>query len=318
VTKLDQQPIRAAVIGAGFFGAIHARKYAALPGVELVAVADRNPEKAEAVAAALGTTPAEGIEELLGRIDVLTVATPASEHYPPAKTALEAGVHTLVEKPLALTLDHADELISLARARDLVLQVGHQERYVFAEFGLLSRAVAPRRLAARRAGPFTGRGTDVSVVLDLMIHDLDLMHQIIPSPVKTVEARARFEHGGGADEVIAHLSFENGAEAAFTASRIAEARGRTMEIDYDDGRVAIDFIARTLDNTTPADLVPAFGGEAQVNGKPAIANDPVGHAVAEFIEAVRLGRAPLITGGQGRRALETALRIMKAAGDPLP
>jgi predicted dehydrogenase len=305
--------VRAAVVGVGAFGRHHARKYAELDGAELAVVVDLDEAAAKAVAEPFGAPVATDLESVLADIDAVSVSAPAAVHGRLAEMCLRAGKHVLVEKPIALDLDVADRLLQLAEARGLIVQVGHQERYVLGDFGLLGLSQKPISIEARRFGPFTGRGMDVSVVLDLMIHDIDMAHVISGSPVVDVTAEGRREHGPFQDHVEAHLRTAGGTRIALAASRIAEARDRVMRIVYPDGEIEIDFIKRTLRNTTGADLKPAFGGDE--HGAPAIADDPLGHSIAQFVQSVRTGRRPLVAGEDGRHALETALKIMTAAGD---
>jgi predicted dehydrogenase len=302
--------LKAGVVGAGVFGGYHAQKYAALPGVALVAVADASAPAARKTAARYGALPITDIEEFARQVEIATIATPASSHYEIARKLIDAGVHVLVEKPLALTLAEADDLIERAKAKGITLQVGHQERFVLAATGLLSREVAPRRIASRRAGPWTGRCTDVGVVIDLMIHDLDLCHQLVEGPLLRASAEGTRLHGADADEVSANLVFRDGCQGHLFASRISERRERLMRIEYDDGVVEIDFIKRTMINTTPARLtLPGEGDGVQR----AINADPLGFAVAEFVRAVREGREPVVNGHAARRALATALKILEVA-----
>ncbi|TNE57740.1 MAG: Gfo/Idh/MocA family oxidoreductase [Alphaproteobacteria bacterium] len=302
--------LKAGVVGAGFFGGLHAKKYASLKGTSLVAVMDANPEAAQKLADELGAKAVSSITEMAEEVDLVSIAAPAVYHYPLAKQALEAGLHVYVEKPIALSVVEADELIRLADANNLLLQVGHQERFVFAAFGLLGRNRTPRRIECHRAGTFTGRAMDVSVVLDLMIHDLDLVHQAAPAPVEKIEAVCKKVHGEHEDEVDARLTLSDGCEVRLFASRIADARKRFMKIDYNDGTVEIDFINRTIKNTTGAELESAF--ESHEEGLPAIADDPLGHAIGAFTYSVRGGEEPQVSGADARRALATALDIIAA------
>ena len=170
----SQRVLRAAVVGAGVFGRHHAAKYLRLPGVKLDAVADPSAEARHYVETHLHVPAVADWRELLGKVDIVSVCSPASTHADIVRAFLNAGAHVLVEKPIATDLEEAEELIELAAARGLVLTVGHQERFVFAKSGLLDYEDAPLSIECVREGPWTGRGTDVSVVLDLMIHDLDL------------------------------------------------------------------------------------------------------------------------------------------------
>ena len=294
-------PLRAAVIGAGAFGRHHATKYAAMEGVELVAVADPSVEARAAAMAAHGVPTMADWRELLGKVDIVSICSPAVTHAEIVRAFLEAGADVLVEKPIATDLAEADALIALAEDKGRVLTVGHQERFVFAQSGLLDFHDAPLEVECWRAGPWTGRGADVSAVLDLMIHDLDLVHQLIPGGVADVRASGRATQGRLADEVEALVQFENGATARLLASRIADERRRGLRAVYSDGVIEIDFIARTVSNTT----------QRALNTLELV--DPLGESVSSFVRAARLTAAALVRPEEARRALETALLIDEAA-----
>lgn len=251
------------------------------------------------------------MEEARGKADIASITAPATFHYALARDAMKAGLHVYIEKPITLEVIDADILMELAAELGLLLQVGHQERFVAEAFGLLRRRATPRRIECMRAGPFSGRAMDVSVVLDLMIHDIDLVHQVAPAPVETTLASSRVVHGDHEDEVDAHLTLSDGCEVRLLASRIAEERKRTMVLDYADGRVEIDFINRTMTNTTRAELASAF--ESSDEGLPAVADDPLGYAIGAFVNCVKTGDDAFVTGGDARRALHTALKIIEAA-----
>jgi predicted dehydrogenase len=292
--------LRAAVIGQGAFGRHHASKYSKLPGVQLTAIADPSADARRASEAAHGITTVADWRELLGKVDIVSVCSPAVTHAPIVRGFLEAGAHVLVEKPIATDLKEADALIALAETRNRVLTVGHQERYVFARTGLLDFDEAPLEVECWRTGPWTGRGADVSAVLDLMIHDLDLVHRMVPGGVSDVHARGRTEQGEHADEVSACVSFDNKATAKLVASRISPERRRGMRAVYESGVVEIDFVTREVKNTTGHRL-------NQLE-----AMDPLGESVAAFVDAVRLGKPALVRPEEARRALETALLIDQA------
>jgi len=293
----SQRALRAAVVGAGVFGRHHATKYMRLPGVKLNAIADTDAEARRHVAAHLHVPAFADWRELLGEIDVVSICSPAVTHAAIVRGFLEAGVDVLVEKPIATTIQEAEHLIALARSRGLVLTVGHQERFVFAKSGLLDYGDTPRFIECVREGPWTGRGTDVSVVLDLMIHDLDLVHRLVPGALSDVRACGRSVHGDSHDKVIASLTFENGTEVELTASRASETRRRSMRIVYDDGDIEIDLLSRKIVNTTGRMLHPLE------------LHDPLAEAVAAFVDAVRAGASALVRPEEARRALETALLI---------
>ena len=292
--------LKAAVIGAGAFGRHHASKYRGLKDVELVAIADTSAEVRRGAIANHGVPGVADWRELLGTVDLVSVASPATTHSAIVRAFLNAGAHVLVEKPIATSIEEADALISLAEKTGKVLTVGHQERFVFAHTGLLDYEETPLEVSCWRKGPWSGRGADVSAVLDLMIHDLDLVHQLIPGKVRSVQARGRCEKSLLADDVQAAIMFENGAVARLETSRIAPERSRGMKAIYSDGTVEIDFLTRKVSNTTPRALNALDQG------------DPLAESVAAFVEAVRGGKTPLVRPEQARTALASALLIDEA------
>jgi len=302
----ENGPLKAAVIGAGVFGHHHATKYKALgaagAGVELFAIADPTPEPRLKAAAHYGCKAVSDWRELLGKVDLVSVCSPAVTHAGIVRAFLNAGTHVLVEKPIATTMAEAAELVTLSRTVGRVLTVGHQERFVFARTGLLDWTVRPQEIACWRHGPWTGRGDDVSVVLDLMIHDLDLVHTLVPGAVTDVRAEGIIEYGPHADEVFAIANFEGGTIAKLETSRIAPERKRGMRAVYADGVVEIDFLSRTVTNSTPRPL-----GALEMG-------DPLGEAIAGFIAAASAGTDALVLPEQAARALETALWIEEASG----
>ena len=299
-------PLKAAVIGVGAFGRHHATKYQAMPGVELFAIADPNAEVRLKASAGYGVPAVSDWRELLGKVDLVSVCSPAVTHATIVRAFLNAGAHVLVEKPLATTAEEADELVALAKSVGRVLTVGHQERFVFARTGLLDLAETPLEVSCWRHGPWTGRGDDVSAVLDLMIHDLDLVHALVPGAVSAVDADGIAQYGPHADQITAVLSFANGTIARLDTSRIAHERRRGMRAVYADGEVEIDFLTRKVTNTTPRPL-----GVLEMG-------DPLGESVAGFVAAARDGTAPMVTAEQAAQAVKTALLIEEAAGVNVP
>ena len=304
-----QRVLRAAIVGAGVFGRHHAAKYLRLPGVKLHAVADPSADARHYVETHLKVPVVGDWRELLGKVDVVSVCSPASTHADIVRAFLNAGAHVLVEKPIATDLEEAEELIALAAARGLVLTVGHQERFVFAKSGLLDYDDAPLSIECVREGPWTGRGTDVSVVLDLMIHDLDLIHRLVPGALAEVRAVGRYLCGKLTDQVTANLIFENGSEVELVANRAADTRHRFMRVVYPDGEIEIDFLTRVVTNTTERKLQDLE------------LCDPLWESVAAFVTAVRVGASSLVRPEEACRALETALLIEDAlvpSGEILP
>jgi predicted dehydrogenase len=302
--------LKAGVIGGGVFGGHHAHKYQADPRVELVGVYDLDAERTEALAETLGVRAFDNMDNMLDLLDIVTIACPPVTHASAAAAALEYGKHVLIEKPITTSVSEAELLIMVADLQKVVLACGHQERLVFEAMGLFAASEKPLRIESVREGPWTGRSADVSVTLDLMVHDMDLALALMGEQPEAIKAQGGCKHGVSADWLDAELTFGNGAVAHFEASRVAEARMRTMRIVYPSGEVKIDFLARTFENSSKVALNANF---AQT---PA-GRDPLGANVARFIDAV-LGAAPrpAVTGTEAAAALKLGLDTDKAAGLP--
>jgi predicted dehydrogenase len=302
------ESLRGGVIGAGVFGGYHARQYAKLDGAVLSAVLDPHPERAAQVAMPLGGRAFHELDAFLDAVDVVTVASPGTLHAEHVLAALAAGKPVYVEKPIAVTLADAGKIRDAAAATGLVVACGHQERVVFRAMGLLDVPEQPLRLEALRHGPPSPRSQDVSAVLDLMVHDIDLALSLSAARPAGVEGGGgRFSASGGWDETQAEVGFDDGFTAVFDVSRQAPARKRTMRVVYPSGEVEIDFLARTFRNTTPFALNPDFADT------PA-GQDPLGASVASFLMAVR-GQAPrpVVNAEEAIRALDLALVVEQAA-----
>ena len=294
--------LKAGVIGAGVFAGFHALKYRELPQVELAGVYDPDADRAVQLAADLGVQAFDSPQALLQACHLVSVASPASTHAELAERAISALRHVYVEKPLAVTLDAGAALVERAGRRRLVLACGHQERVVFAAMGLLDTPEPARRLESVRRGLPGPRSRDVSCVLDLMVHDLDLALQLGGDDILSLRASGHFDH------VHAEIVFRSGLHAVLEASRVAEARERTMRLEYGSGEVKVDFLAPAFVNSTAFALRPDFAE------MPA-GRDPLGTSVAGFVDCV-LGRTerPVVNGEEGLAALALALRVEQAAG----
>jgi len=303
------ETLRGGVIGAGVFGGYHARQYARLPGVTFMGVYDTHPDRAAKVAMPLGGRAFADLDHLLEVVDVVTVASPATHHADQALAAIAAGKHVYIEKPIAIGVAEAEKVRAAALRAGVVVACGHQERVVFQAMGLLDVPEQPLRLEALRHGPPSERSRDVSAVLDLMVHDIDLCLAIAASEAVTAEAEGVRGPDGVWDLVRAEASFESGFTAILDVSRQAAARRRTMRIVYPSGEVAIDFMARTFRNTTPYPLNADFADT------PA-AGDPLGASVQGFLQAVR-GQAPrpVVTPDEAIAALDLALAVEQALED---
>lgn len=303
------ETLRGGVIGAGVFGGYHARQYARLPGVTLSAVFDTHPDRAAKVAMPLGARGFADLDAFLDAVDVVTVASPATHHAEQALAAIAAGKPVYIEKPIAISVADAERVRAAAAAKGLVVACGHQERVVFQAIGLLDIPEQPLLLEALRHGPPSERSRDVSAVLDLMIHDIDLALAIAAADPVTAESEGLRGPDGVWDQVRAEVSFDTGFTSILDVSRLAEARRRTMRIVYPSGEVEIDFVARTFRNTTPFALNPDFADT------PA-ASDPLGASVEGFLQAVRgLAPRPVVTAEEAMAALDLAVAVEQALED---
>jgi predicted dehydrogenase len=302
------ESLRGGVIGAGVFGGHHARQYAKLAGVVLSGVLDTHPDRAAKVAMPLGGRGFHEMDAFLEAVDVVTIASPATFHAEQALAVLAAGKPVYIEKPIAISVADAERVRAAAAAKGLVVACGHQERVVFRAMGLLDVPEQPLLLQALRHGPPSDRSRDVSAVLDLMVHDLDLALAI--SAAEPVTAEGDGMRGDGVWDIArAEVSFEDGFTAIFDVSRQAPERRRTMRVVYPSGEVEIDFLTRAFRNTTPFTLNPDFADT------PA-AKDPLGASVEGFLKAVR-GEAPrpVVTADEAIRALDLAIAVEQGLAD---
>lgn len=297
-----QERLRAGVVGAGVFGGFHAAKYAAHERAELVGVYEPEGDKARLLAEKHGAKAYDNLARLIEDCDAVTVASPAVHHFEAAAAALAQDRHVLVEKPIASSVEEARELIGLAASHGCVLQVGHQERFVFNAMGLFAVPDRPTRIVASRMGPPSERCLDVSVTLDLMVHDLDLAIALAGGAVRSVDGQVDEGRFGTPDVARAKLVFDNGCIAELEASRVHHERDRKMRVEYGTGVLEIDFVAKTFENTTPYDLNPDFADD------PA-AKDSLGANVNAFIASVLDGEPVAVPGIAGLRALDAARAI---------
>jgi len=309
---MPPERLRIGIAGAGHFGRYHALKAAAGPRSTLAGIHDIDQERARTVGWEAGA-PGLDLPDLLATCDALIVAAPAEAHHALAAAALRAGKHVLVEKPIAATLAEADDLAALALANRCVLQVGHLERFSAAHGALAGRIGPPLYLEATRIAPFKPRGTDVSVILDLMIHDLDLVLTLVDSPIAHVDAVGAAVASAHEDIANARIRFENGAVATITASRISARTERRMRVFAQDGYLAVDFANRRLtaiarDRGQPVPGVAGFGME-EISWEE---HDSLAAEHAAFVAAVLDGAPVLVDAAAGRRALAAALAVSAA------
>ncbi|MBV9620225.1 MAG: Gfo/Idh/MocA family oxidoreductase [Gammaproteobacteria bacterium] len=302
--------IRVAVIGVGYLGRFHAQKYAQADECTLVAVADPDAAAREAVAQELGTRALADYRGLLGQVDAVSIVTPTPLHYSIARDCLSAGAHVLLEKPITESAAEARELIALAARLRRVLQVGHLERFNAAILAAEPYLKAPRFIECHRLAPYRERGTDVNVVLDLMIHDIDIVQTIVQSPLLTIDAVGTPVFSAEIDIANARLRFANGCVANATASRVSLKTERKMRIFEDEAYLSLDLqqkiltVIRKRAPGGPAGALPVSIEEQALEPGDALAAE-----ITAFLRAIRDGGAPVVPGEAGLMALETAMRI---------
>jgi predicted dehydrogenase len=302
--------IRAAVIGVGYLGRFHAQKYAKAPGCELVAVVDGREEVRKAVAAEVETQPLADYRELLGKVDAVSVVTPTPAHFEIADAFLAAGAHVLVEKPITETPDQAKALIATAAKHGKILQVGHLERFNAAVLAAEPHLHAPRFMECVRLAPYKERGTDVNVVLDLMIHDIDLVQSLANSPIVSIDAIGTPVFSGEIDIANARIRFANGCVANVTASRVSMKTERKLRIFEDAAYISLDLQQKILTLLRKREGVPQPGQlPMSIDEENLDQGDALKSEIESFLDCIRNNKRPIVSGEDGLRALETAIRI---------
>jgi len=303
--------IRVGVIGVGYLGRFHAQKYAAMEGVQLVGVADPDEKRAHLIAGECNTTPFTDYQQLLPVVDAVSIVVPTIHHHEVAKDCIMHGIDLLVEKPFTTTLAEADELITLADRQKLILQVGHLERFNPAVLAMQPFLTHPLFIEAHRISVFKNRGTDVDVILDLMIHDIDIILSIINSPLATIHTVGAPVITPLTDIANARLIFANGCTANVTVSRISMDNIRRMRIFQPGQYLSVDFskkevmsirLKKGLQNNQPLPDITKYGFPDQ---------DTLELELVDFIDNVRTRSTPVVSGAQGRRALAIALEVVQ-------
>lgn len=299
------ETIRVAVIGVGHLGSIHAKVYSKLDDVKLVGVCDCNLEKALEIGKKCHTNSYADYEDLFDKIDAASIAVPTSLHYNIAKDFLNHGVHVLIEKPITKTLSEADELIEIARNKSLVLQVGHIERFNSAVLTIERYLKKPRFIECQRLGPFQKRVKDVGVVLDIMIHDIDIVLGLVEQDVVNIEAVGLSTISDYEDVANVRLTFEDGVIADITASRVTKDVVRKIRIFQEDSYISLDYLNQeaVIFRKTENKIL-----KEKINIKK---DKPLKRELESFIECVRTDKDPIVSGIEGRRALQVALEIIE-------
>lgn len=305
-------PIRCAVIGVGYLGKFHAEKYASLPGCRLDAIVDTRPDTVAPVAERLGVRALSDYRELLGRVDAVSIVVPTSQHHAIARDFLAAGADVLVEKPITVTVEEADELIHLAEQRRRILMVGHLERFNAAILGLNLQDDKPLFIESHRLAPFKPRANDVSVVLDLMIHDIDIILDLVDAEVERIDAKGVPVLTHDTDIANARIVFRNGTVANVTASRVSLKVERKMRLFMPSAYFSVDFQNRVLTCHRKGDK-EMFPGIPEIISEESVfeSGDALKEEIRHFIDCVRTRREPLVSGHAGRRALAAATEITR-------
>ena len=306
--------IKTAVIGVGYLGKFHAQKYAELEQAELTAVVDNDADTAARIAQQHATHPLTDYRELFGAVDAVSIVVPTEAHHRIARECLENGLDVLVEKPMTVTLQEADELIQLARKHNRILQVGHLERFNAAVMALDGVIKQPMFIETHRLAPFKDRGTDVDVILDIMIHDIDIILNMVGAPVTAIHAvGVPIVSPKKNDIANVRLEFASGCVANVTSSRISLKEMRKTRVFQPDAYISIDFA------TQQAEVYKRMAGEAALDGMPQIMyeeidikqGDALLNEISAFLNAVETRTEPAVTGEAGREALKVALEIVE-------
>jgi len=310
------EKIKVGVVGVGYFGKFHAEKYAKIKEVELVGVVDVDTSRAKEIAKRYRTQPFNHHADLFNKVQAISIAVPTPFHYSMTKDFFLQGIDVLLEKPISNTLEEADELIELAESKDLIFQVGHLERFNGALSGLEGRVQHPWFIESHRLGPFSGRGTEVDVVLDLMVHDIDILLSLVNSKVKQFQAVGIPILTHTSDVANARIEFENGCTASLTASRVSNEKIRKTWIFQTDGILSIDYLSQTLSlSKKGGPLEKEKIPEMVTEEIPVQKIDLLEAEIHSFLQNVRDRKKARVSGGDGKRALELALQIIQKIDD---
>ena len=297
--------LRVGVIGVGHIGSNHARLYAEQSSAEFTAIFDTDRAKAQELAAKHRVRASDSLAEFLDQVDAASVATPTNTHFEVARQLLERGKHALIEKPIADNAADATELARMAAERQLVLQVGHVERFNPVLSALEQRLTHPRFIEAHRLSPYPNRSTDIGVVLDLMIHDLEIILHLVRSPVQTIDAVGVPVLSRGEDIANARIRFEDGCVANITSSRISPERMRKIRVFQEDAYLSLDYQSQSgeIYRRTPTGIER---DQVEIERE-----EPLKQQLAAFVECAATGRAPKVSGFEATAALELAVEITK-------
>ncbi len=299
------KPVRVAVIGAGKLGSRHAEVYSKMEGIELVGVCDTHPEKAQEAARRCKTKAFTDHRQLLKLVDAANIVVPSHKHHVISKDFLQNKVHLLIEKPITTTLEDADELLALAADKGCLIQVGHIERFNSAFRTIQGIVKNPRFIECHRLGPYDPRVADVGVTLDLMIHDIDIVLDLVKSPVKHIDSVGACILSKTEDIANARVRFENQAVCNLTASRVTPDVQRRIRIFQDNAYISLDFVSQETQ------IYTKDNGSIHHKKIDITKSDSLKEELADFVECVRSGRQPLVSGEEAREALAVALEVSR-------
>ena len=307
--------IKTAVIGVGYLGKFHAQKYAQLESSELVAVCDASLEIAQAIADEHDVPAFTDYHDLIGKVDAVSIVVPTQKHYEVAKVFLENKIHVLLEKPITSTVAEAEELVKIAEQNKCVFQIGHLERFNPAVLALENELKQPLFIESNRIAPFNPRGADVNVVLDLMIHDIDIILDFARSPVKHIDANGVAVISKEIDIANARITFENGCVANVTASRVSMKSERIMRIFQHDAYISIDFQNKKLSVHKKGDgeMYPGIAN-IESNDRSFEQGDALYSEIEAFLYSIKNNEPPVVSGQAGLLALQTATKISELLG----
>jgi len=301
--------VRVGVVGVGYLGRFHALIYSRMAGVDLIGVVDADPGRARAVAAEAGCPVFKDSALLAGAVDALSIVVPTTSHLEVAAPLLGRGIHVLLEKPIAATVEEGREIVRLAEASGAILQIGHVERFNAGVMALAERITEPRYIEAQRMGGFVERATDVDVVSDLMIHDIDIILSLVGSEISHIAALGSPVLTQHVDIATAQLEFANGAVANVVASRVSDKKTRRIRVFQPGMYLSLDFIEQTIDIAEPRSVPGAERPEIlrqRIQVEPV---KPLDREIESFVSCVREGRRPIVDGRVGLKALDVALQV---------
>jgi len=304
------EPLKVGVVGVGYLGRLHAEKYARSAEAQLVGLVDIDEGRCRTLADTTSCEPMCHHRDLIGKVDAVSIAVPTLQHFEVARDFLEAGIHVLIEKPIAASSEEAKALNVMACHAGVVFQVGHLERFNGALLAARDAIEAPVFIDARRLSPFTGRGVDVDIVLDLMIHDIDIILTLVSSTISRIDAVGQSFYTDHHDVMHARISFANGCVADLTANRIAQERVRTMTVVQSDGYLELNYLTKTASVTRKS-------GDGEISTWQEVhENDQLEVELRAFLKSIREQSSPVVSGEDGAKALDVALEIVERAQHP--